>query len=120
DIKKILSKAVSQMPDDREGIIHVCYETVNGPEVEIKRHEKISETVKNFNYWPKKIDSVYCHALQPLTMVDNWEWAETTLFFENTPNVNLSEMLLLDPQGTPVRDATHWAEDLIVKRQNEV
>lgn len=112
DIKKTLSKAVSQISDDKEGIIHIGYETVNGPFVEFKRHEKIKEVIQFFDYSPKKIESIYCNAIQPLVKIDEWECAETVIYFEHEGNSILTEKLLLDPPGLETRDATHWAEDI--------
>lgn len=113
DIKKMLSKAVSQIPENRAGIIHIGYETVMGPAVELKRHQKTKESVQDFRFEKKIIEAVYCHAIQPLCKLDNWECAETTLYFEKHPGLILSENLLLDDPGVIKRNSTHWEEDLI-------
>lgn len=112
DVKKILSKAVSQIPDQGEGIIHIGYETVSGPAVELRRHEKTKEAINSFHFESKTIEAIYCHAIQPLCKIDEWECAETTLYFERHPGNVLAEMLLLDPPGTSIRNTTHWEEDL--------
>jgi hypothetical protein len=112
-VTKALSKAVSQMSDGVPGIIHIGYETVNGPLVEFKRHEKIKDTVQFFDYGAKIIESVYCHAIQPLTKVNEWECAETTIYFEQEHGHILKENLLLDPPGLEARDTTHWQEDFL-------
>lgn len=116
DVKKTLSKAVSQIPPHGEGIIHIGYETVMGPAVEFKRHEKTIDTVSNFNFSEKSIEAVYCHAIQPLCKIGEWECAETTIFFEKHPRKLFSERLLLDPQETIVRNSTHWMEDVFGKK----
>lgn len=115
-VTKVLSKAISQIPDGETGVIHIGYETVNGTLVEFKRHEKIRDTVQSFNYGSKKIESVYCHALQPLSKINEFECAETTIYFEQKRRHILKDNLLLDAPGTESRDSTHWLEDL----QNEL
>ena len=112
DVKKMLSKAVSQIPDNRAGIIHIGYETVMGPAVELRRHQKTKETVQGFRFEKKNIEAVYCHAIQPLCKLDSWECAETTLDFEKHPGLILSEYLLLDGRGATKRNSTHWEEDI--------
>lgn len=112
DIKKNLSKAVSQIPNDGEGIIHIGYETVNGPYVEFRRHEKILETIGQFVFAPKRIEAIICHAIQPLVKIDEWECAETVIYFGNRIDDILPDKLLLAPPGTSERDSTHWFEDV--------
>ncbi|AMR29947.1 hypothetical protein A0256_00210 [Mucilaginibacter sp. PAMC 26640] len=112
DVRKVLKKAVEQIPLDREGIIHIGYETVSGPEVELVRHQKTKETVQGFDFTGKTIEAVYCHAIQPLVRIGEFECAETTLYFEKHPGSIFAENLLLDPPGTRKRNSTHWEEDL--------
>ncbi|MNR35264.1 hypothetical protein D3C85_1530970 [compost metagenome] len=103
---------MSQIPDGHNGIIHVGYETVMGPEVEIERHKKAIEMINNFKFNEKSIEAVYLHAIQPLVKLDEWECAETTLHFEKNPGAILSENLLLDPPGINVSKSTHWEQDV--------
>jgi hypothetical protein len=112
DVRKLLSKAVSQIPAEGVGIIHIGYETVSGPEVEEVRQKRTKETVDEFKFNGKNIQAIYCHAIQPLVTVGEFECAETTLYFEKGPERIFTETLLLDPPGTEKRDSTHWAEDL--------
>jgi hypothetical protein len=112
DVRKTLSKAVKQIPTDGAGIIHIGYETVSGPEVEVIRQKKTKETVDSFKFNDKNIEAIYCHAIQPLIEVGGFECAETTLYFEKRPGRMFSDTLLLDPPNTTKRDSTHWEEDL--------
>ncbi|HUC79467.1 MAG TPA: hypothetical protein VMR70_01070 [Flavisolibacter sp.] len=116
DIKKLLSKAVSQIPEGALGAIHVGYETVLGPEVEQIRHEKIQETVYSFYYEDKAINAIYCHAIQPLATLEGFECAETISFFIKDSTYVLEDKLVLDPPGLETRPTTHWEEDLIRKK----
>jgi hypothetical protein len=50
DIKKRLSEAVSQIPDEGDGIIHIGYETVSGPAVELRRHGSIKKDDPVFQF----------------------------------------------------------------------
>ena len=112
DVKKTLSQAVDQIPFEGEGIIHIGYETVNGPLVEKRRQQKTKETIDAFDFRDKQIEAVYCHAIQPLAKIEEFECAETTLYFEKDPGSIFTENLLLDPPGTEKRNTTHWDEDL--------
>ncbi|HCN84424.1 MAG TPA: hypothetical protein DIT07_12505 [Sphingobacteriaceae bacterium] len=112
EIKKALSKAVNQIPDQGKGIVHIGYETVNGPLVEQRRYSKTQEIINGFDFEGKTIEAIYCHAIQPLCSIEDWECAETTIYFEQHPGKILNENLLLSPPGTTVRNDTHWEEDL--------
>jgi len=112
EINKMLSKALSQIPDEGEGIIHIGYETVTGPLVELRRHEKIKQVIDDFNYGSKNINAVFFNAFQLLTKTDGLDWAETILFFEKDINSPLPKDLLLVPEHIDLRNDTHWAEDL--------
>lgn len=112
DIKRHLAKAVNQIPDNEKGIIHIGFETVDGPVVELIRHRKIKETVETFDYSPKNIVAVYCNALQLLSKTDGYDWAETTIFFKKNNADILSSTLILAPSDVVEKDATHWEQDL--------
>ncbi|RXF67736.1 hypothetical protein [Arcticibacter tournemirensis] len=112
DVRKVLKKAVDQITGEQEGIIHIGYETVNGPEVELVRHQRTKDTVTGFDYRGTQIEAVYCHAIQPLVKIGEFECAETTLYFEKHPGQILDKNLLLDSPGSPSRNGTHWEEDL--------
>ncbi|RZJ44542.1 MAG: hypothetical protein EOO19_11855 [Chryseobacterium sp.] len=96
DIKKILSKAVSQIPDNAKGIIHIAYETLSGPEVEVVRNNKTYATINSFDFRGKNIISVYCHALQLSVTPNGPDWSETTIFFEKEISNHLKENLLFN------------------------
>jgi hypothetical protein len=111
DIKKILSKAIKQIPEDGNGIVHICYETVLGPTVELRRHAKIQETINSFEFKGPNIEAIYCNAIQPLAKVDGFDWAETTIYFEQQNTVVLANSLLFDVPGTTYHEESHWEED---------
>lgn len=115
DIKKRLNDAVNQIPSIGEGIVHIGYETVSGPAVEVKRHEKIQQTLWSYDFFDKRVEAVYCNALQLLSKPRGFEWAETTILFEKTPNTLLADTLLLDLPIHQARDSTHWEEDILYR-----
>jgi hypothetical protein len=113
DINKMLSKALRQIPDEGDGIIHIGYETVTGPLVEIRRQEKINQVIDGFNFGSKNIKAVFLNSFQLRPKLDGSDWAETILFFEREKDSPLPKNLLLAPDSTELRDDTHWAEDMI-------
>lgn len=112
DIKKVLANAVKQIPDGEAGIVHIGYETVSGPNVEVLRQQKIKETIDNFLFGSKNIQNIFCHALQPLVSLNGIECAETTIYNGNNPMIVLQENLLIDIDGIQTSDSTHWHQDL--------
>lgn len=114
DVKTHLSRAISQIPDDVPGIVHIGFETLHGPAVEFRRQAKIIETIGQFDYGAKLIKVVFCNALQPESGIETFDFAETTSYFSNGPDPMqiLPASLLMDAPGTPVSDSTHWREDL--------
>ncbi|EAC1482973.1 hypothetical protein [Escherichia coli] len=114
DIKTHLSKAVRQVPDNTPTIVHISYETLHGPVVEIERARKIAESINNFDCHEKDVKAIYCHAIQPSISAEDWEIAETTMRFGkngNDPLSILSHDMLLDEIDTRISQNTHWNED---------
>ncbi|MBB1226015.1 hypothetical protein [Pantoea pleuroti] len=116
DIKTHLSKAIRQAPDNEPTIVHIAYETLHGPFIEINRAEKIAESIKLFDCQDKDVKAIYCHAFQPSVNVQDWEIAETTMRFGKNgsdPLNILSHDMLLDEIGTEISQDTHWNEDFL-------
>ncbi len=113
EVKKTLSKALKQIPFSGDGIIHIGYETVTGPMVELRRQMKIKEVMTEFNFGNKNIHGVFFNAFQLLPKVEGFDWAETTLFYEKELDAILVDKLILAPTKTKTRDNTHWDEDLL-------
>jgi len=116
DVKKLLSKAVNQAPEDSPTIVHIGYETLHGPLVEYSRADKICKSINNFNCQGKDIQAVYCHAIQPSSQIDTFECAETTMRFGKNgvnPEDILAHDLLLDEPGLVTSNDTHWNQDFV-------
>lgn len=118
DVKKLLSKAVSQIPDNEPGIVHIGYETVSGPYVETIRHEKIKKTVKTFDYGEKRIENIIFNSIQPLVDLGRWECAETPIFFAKKTTV-LQDLMLLAPANIEQSNETHWQQDIETMKKKE-
>lgn len=115
DVKTHLSKAVRQAPDKEPTIIHISYETLHGPIVEINRANKIAESINLFDCGGKDIRAIYCHAFQPSVSEEDWEIAETTMRFGKNgfePLNFLFHDLLLDEEDTIIESDTHWEQDI--------
>ncbi len=116
DVTKHLSKAVKQAPADARTVVHIGYETLNGPLVELSRDQKIVGTLNSFEFGDKDIACVFCHSFQSRTFPDGeYDFAETTRHraYSMTPDEVLPERLLFGTgQGTKVEDDTHWHQDL--------
>lgn len=123
DVKKLLSKAIKQAPENTPTIVHIAYETLHGPIVEYSRAEKINSSISNFDCKGKEIRAIYCHAIQPSALVDSFECAETTIRFGRQgtkPEDILRHDLLLDEPGMKMRNDTHWNEDFLADLEKYV
>ncbi|MGG2329388.1 hypothetical protein ACE40V_23840, partial [Salmonella enterica] len=89
-----------------DGIIHIGYETVTGPLVELRRQEKINQVIDQFNFGSKNIKAVFFNSFQLRPKLDGSDWAETMLFFEREKDSSLPNDLLLAPDTTELRDDT--------------
>ena len=116
DIKKNLSKAISQIPDDSRGVVHIGYETLESRMVEFLRQSRIGNSLRKFDCGPKEIQVLYLHALQCVpSTVEAFECAETTLSFKQRdliePKTILSNDYLLEQDATEGHQSTHWKQD---------
>lgn len=111
DVKRLLVKAVNQLPLDGPGIIHIGYENLDGPYVERKRFLKTQSTIQNFDYKDKHIQAVYCNCIQLLATSNNFDWAETTCYYKRAYEPNLEKSLLLTDEQPEMIDP-HWEEDI--------
>lgn len=111
DIKKTLAKAISQLPDATPGIVHIGYETVSGPHIEVSRQKKIFKSVEEFKFGAKDVKAVFCHAMQPLMNLEGCECAETLTYFGNALQI-LPDNMLIGIDSMTTTDDTHWNQDI--------
>ena len=111
DVKRLLVKAVNQIPLDGPGIIHIGYENIDGPYVERKRLLKTEETIQKFDYKDKDIQAVFCNSIQLLAKSNNFGWAETTCFYKKSKHPDLEHDLLLADTVSGF-NRPHWEDDI--------
>ncbi|PKL22545.1 MAG: hypothetical protein CVV48_01790 [Spirochaetae bacterium HGW-Spirochaetae-4] len=95
--KKNIVRALSQIPNEQVGSVHICYESYNGAEVESMNYNRILSDLKNFDLRNKKINFIYLHNLR-LLLPENeiFDCIETVVPITND-NSNLKQKLL-NPQ----------------------
>ncbi len=111
DVKRLLVKAVNQIPLDGPGIIHIGYENLDGPYVERKRLSKAAETIQKFDYKDKDIQAVFCNSIQLLATSNNFDWAETACFYKKSKHPDLKHDLLLADTVSGF-NRPHWEDDI--------
>lgn len=117
--KSIAGRAAQQIPQEGLGIIHILYETNEGPDIEIKRREKHMSAFNEFS--SKNTIGIFLHGVHFYPMTDHFEWAETISehsITENLQSVIFEKPLLLDfdMQGEAgITGETHWEQDINIK-----
>jgi len=111
DVKRLLVKAVDQIPFEGSGIIHIGYENLDGPYVERKRFLKSQDTIQGFDYKEKNIRAIHCNSLQLLASSNSFDWAETTCFYKQIHHPVLEHDLLLADSVSGF-NRPHWEDDI--------
>lgn len=109
DITSLLADAISQVPSDKASIIHIAAETMEGPEVERIRTQKIIESMSQLSPG-KPLLSVRFHRLQANQTVDKlWEMDETVQKFQpsDLPDTQFVTSAVV-PTTVEQRDGAHW------------
>ena len=114
DVLKKLADGNEQLPDDRPGLIHVGFESVDGDEVERRRHERIVQSASDFDPKGKDLRWAFCHYFVPECPPDNsWAFDETVQWcgIRNHNNrLPLENLFLIVPPevDTDFRFGGHW------------
>ncbi|MCK4252516.1 hypothetical protein KAX97_13795 [candidate division WOR-3 bacterium] len=111
DIRRQLSDATDQLPDDKPSIIHVGIESHDGGVVEDERFLKILNTVSFWDSNKKDIQWIYCHMFDPQVPPDeNWDFGETVLYFskENASEAPLKKHNLVELENMRISDGFFW------------
>lgn len=109
DVKKLIADATKQVPADRPSVIHIAVETLDGPEVEERRTEKIMTSIPSF-VTDKPVKVVRLHRFQANQTIDKlWEFDETVETFQTTDAVldNLPSRVVV-PDDVEVVHGRHW------------
>ncbi len=113
DIRKKLSEATAQLPNEQPGIVHIGFEAVEGDRVERLRHEKIITTANEFDPEGKQLEYVCCHYFVPESPPDQcWAFDETTQWCTINPKHQrpLEDIFLVLPSAANNRTGPHWQE----------
>ncbi len=114
--KGLANDAISQIPTDKKGVVHIWYETVEGIGIEELRQDKNVENISNFDASGTEVLGVMIHGVNYYPKEDEYEWAETVQYFSRVPDLSTwySQSLMLSGDETPEFDGTtHWEQDKI-------
>lgn len=111
DVFKRVVEGCRQLPDGRPGIVHIGFEAVDGDEVEIRRHAKVMQSLKDFDPEGKALEYVYVNWLAPESPPDElFAFDETCHYQAIRPKRfrPLPNGFLVLPSGLPSRPGGHW------------
>lgn len=78
DVRKRISEACQQIPNNENGIVHVGLESHDGITVEQLRATKIFNSIMTFDPFGKKLKWIYVHIFDPRDPADKvWDFGET-------------------------------------------
>ncbi len=114
DIRKRLGEAVKQLPENKNCVVHVGLETLDGVLVEAERYKRIFNTAQNFDNYGKDLRWIYCHLFQSYAPPDqDWVFDETVHYFSHINagnNQPLNHHLVMTSVGDSC-DGIHWLRD---------
>lgn len=119
DIKRQVVAALNQLPANGKAAIHICIETLDGPEVEKHRYSKILNTIEEFDDSGKDLRWIYCHFIQSYAPPDqSWVIDESLYHFISSKAKNGSEIddplahkFLIVPWDVGEDANLHWLKD---------
>ena len=115
DIRRHLSEAVHQLPEDEKGVVHVGLETLDGPDVEVKRLDRIMGSVLRFNPHGKDLQWIFCHTMQSYAPPDQgWVIDETVhKFGREGARQPLAEdrEFAIPREEIVIEDGVHWLRE---------
>lgn len=116
NIKSQVNSALQQFNSENTAVIHVGLETFDGPEVEMKRFEKIKEMVENISPEDNKLRWIFCNFFQAYSPPDqDWVFDETvtTITSYVNPILPIETTLMIVPDDENVsNDISHWERSL--------
>lgn len=109
DVTKLLSKAVKQVPKDKQSIIHLAAETLEGGDVERRRTEKVMKTIPTF-VTSKPVAGIRFHRFQSNQRTDKlYELDETVNMFQRDGVVlDGIPTRVVVPSDVETLDGNHW------------
>lgn len=116
DVKSQIFSAISQFNPDSKSIIHIGLETFDGPEVEMARTEKITNTMFNIDPNNNKLCWIFYHYFQSYTRsYMDWYFDETVSSATSliNPVRPIENTFLIIPENeVEIEDASHWDKEL--------
>ncbi len=116
DIKKQIYSALQQFQPGQNVVIHIGMETFDGPEVEMKRLLKITETIDNIELNKRNLKWAYCHFFQSYsTPIETWAFDETVNTISSVPPdlpPPLVSTFLIVPEEEGLNNIAHWERPL--------
>lgn len=109
DVKGLLADAVKQVPDDEPSVIHIAVETLDGPEVERRRTEKVMHSIPTL-LAKKPIQAVRLHRLNSNQTTDRLFLFDETVERFNAPGASVGSLpsVVVIPARADVRAGAHW------------
>jgi hypothetical protein len=116
DIKKQLYSALEQFKPNQNVVVHIGMETFDGPEIEVKRLLKITDTLRKIELNAKNLKWAYCHFFQSYSTPDEiWAFDETVNTISCVPPDGfppLSSSFLVVPDNLVSENLAHWEKPL--------
>lgn len=112
--KSLVNAAVSQIPPDKPGVVHVWYETREGVEVEEQRSDKNRKEIAAYDASSTTVLGTFVHGVSFYPSATDYEWAETVADFLRERDVRrfYRQSLMLATENTvEVEGTTHWEQD---------
>ncbi|WP_368656577.1 hypothetical protein [Pantoea agglomerans] len=118
--KSLLNDAVKQIPPDRDGVVHILFETCDGIKIEELRRDKNKLNISSYDASETTILGVFLHSVNYYPFNDNYEWAETVEDFGRVPDLMKifpKQSLMLASEPTlGIDNITHWEQDKAVRK----
>lgn len=115
--KSLVNNAISQIPPDKPGVVHVWYETVEGINIEELRGNKNFENISAFDATGTSVLAVLIHGINYYPTEENFDWAETVQDFSRLPNFMKFYRYSLMSSADPTKEIngiTHWEQDKVL------
>lgn len=115
DIRGQLADAVSQLPNDELGVVHVGIESNNGEAVEKERYRRILKTAASFDPRGKDLRCLYNHLYESYSPPSQRWYIDETVYCFNSSNDPTTEPLTTRQTVVPseliAKDEVHWLLD---------
>lgn len=116
DVKNQINDAIAQFSSNTKGVIHIGMETLDGPEVERERAEKIISTLKQIDTQDSNLRWIYFHFFQSYTRSDeDWiidETVDSVTAYVNPIPLIQKTFLIIPEYSDTIEQESHWNRPL--------